>query len=247
MSINGEQMTKSLATAARALEFSVGQLDKIVRMFEGSPRVALLPADQRDAARAALRAALFKFELAHVHLEHVWHIRESIGLELLLDNSIESHTWDSETSTLGSLHLEGFLYQARAFLDATMLHTVLALGVQFRGSMSTKSFKKIVDPGSDRRPAHADEVQALFFDDGGVFAPDAWGSLLRALRDKVAHGRDFEPGHDSSERVGVVTLDWPTLRKQTFHALLQSFENDAFGLLCELVPVLYGTPWRSGP
>ena len=241
-----ERTNTSLETTARALELSVGQLGKIMRMFEESPRVARLPVGQRDAARAALRAALFKFELAHVHLENIWQIRETIGLELLLDNSVENHAWDNATSTLGSLHLEGFLYQARAFLDATMLHGVLALGVSFRGSMSLKAFKKVVDPGSDRRPAHAEELHRLFFGEGGVFATDAWGSLLRALRDRVAHGRDFTPGDESSERVGVVTLDWPTLRGQTFHALAQSFQNDAFGLLCDLVPVLYGTPWKPG-
>ncbi|MEA3327611.1 MAG: hypothetical protein U9R53_09975 [Chloroflexota bacterium] len=75
-----------------------------------------------------------------------------------------------------------------------------------------------------------------------------WGDLLRSLRDKTTHQKLIKPTIEKIPNQEGYEISWPMINHQTYPELVQrEFENNAFEMLRELFPVLYGFEWKSGP
>jgi hypothetical protein len=248
--VGSETLAGESAASARvvkAIEHSEPCNRKLRRMAELYLERGTLPRDRRAKILDAVSAVQWKFTVASVHLEDLWRVSENARLSLfdLAKNSVLEHRWDEEEMLDATRHLEAFLFQARAFLDVYMRLCCEVLARRCPPLMSTKEFKNALAdalPGAEQRAAN---MQAFFDDE--VFGDQKWGSLLRALRDKIAHRDEIRPSRDGIETTLDVRLDWPTIRRMTYDRLAQDFQNGVFELVRSTSPWLFELGWKSGP
>jgi len=121
------------------------------------------------------------------------------------------------------------------------------MGYEKPGMMSLKKFyrcmKSTQEPILKRKSAR---LHCYF--KKNVFSEDGWGTLLKGLRDKIAHQEHLRSSYEGSEKLfGKVLLDWPTLRGKTFDRFCQEIENGMFNMIRETSPILFDLEWKSGP
>jgi hypothetical protein len=207
--------------------------------------------------RYYLKAVSYKFHLANLSLEQLWSLSHSQRQEVVsaLENSLDRLEVDDDDLLLISFVFEGFLLQARTFLDFYMLYLCLLLKTGHRGSMSTTRFFKALERVQQAPFAEKAEWVHTYFrskvfgsSDWEGLNPNNWGMLLISLRDKIAHRDRLRPSFDSDETlIGKVLFDWPTLQSTTYDRFCQYMENGMFALFTDVSPVLYELEWKSGP
>jgi len=172
-----------------------------------------------------------------------------------LENSLDRLTVTDDELLLVSFVFEGFLFQARSFVDFYMIYVCLFLKTGQHGSMSVDRFFKALDRVN--APPFAEKAKQIHdYFDSSVFGtqdwsglnPNDWGSLLRSLRDKIAHRDRLRPSFKGTETlVGQILFDWPTLKDITFDRFCQYMQNGMFALFTDVSPILYELEWRPGP
>jgi hypothetical protein len=190
-------------------------------------------------------------------LEQLWSLSDTKRQELLyaLQNSLDRLDVSDDELLLISFVFEGFLFQARAFLDFYMLYLCLFLKTGHRGSISTKKFLKALEQVQQSPFTEKAEWVRDYFDNKVFGTPDweglnpnNWGSLLVSLRDKIAHRDHLRPSFDSEEAlIGKVLFDWPTLQNITYDRFCQYMQNGMFALFTDVSPILYELEWKAGP
>jgi hypothetical protein len=197
---------------------------------------------------ALLSAAVFKFCVAHVHLEDLWTHSMACRWELpeLIENSVTTHNWNDADVLLGSKLLESFLFQTRAFLDIYMRLGCLILKAADPVKMSRKKFTKAMRSISEE-PFKSRAGHLSKYLDEKVFGDGCWGKVTTQLRDKIAHSDVLRPSGDSTEEIQGVLLDWPTIRKLTYDRYCQDVQNGVFDLLVETSEPMFCLSWQSGP
>lgn len=222
--------------------------------FQNNP--SLFTPEECEIIEDLLKAAAYKFHLANLNLEQLWALSQNKRDELFyaLENAIDQLSVSDDELLLISFALEGFLFQARAFLDFYMLYLCLSLKADHPGYMSTQKFFKALR-GVQQSPFAEKASQIhLYFDEHVFGSPDwdglntnNWGSLLRSLRDKVAHKNRLRPAYESDEvLVGGILFDWPTLQGITYDRFCQYVQNGMFSLFTDLTPILYELDWKAG-
>jgi hypothetical protein len=204
-----------------------------------------------------LKAVSFKFYLTILHLEQLWALSDNKRMQVIdaLENSLDRLETSDEELLLISFAFEGFLLQARTFLDFYMLYICKVLKTGYEGSMSRKTFNSELRKAQQGPLAKTAEQVRRYFDvevfresSKGALQSEEWGTLLVSLRDKIAHRDLLRPSFNSSETlVGGVLFDWPTLKDTTYERLCQHIDNGMFELFREVSPILYGLEWKSGP
>ena len=204
-----------------------------------------------------LRAVAYKFHLANLSLEQLWSLSETKRQEVLyaLENSFDRLDVSDDELLLISFVFEGFLFQARSFLDFYMLYICLFLNTGHQGSISTERFLKSLDRVNEAPFAEKAKWTHNYFrnkvfgtsDWTGLNSND-WGSLLQSLRDKIAHRDRLRPSFNSDETLAEkVLFDWPTLRDITYDRFCQYIQNGMFALFTDVSPVLCELEWKAGP
>lgn len=207
--------------------------------------------------RYYLKAVAYKFHLANLSLEQLWSLSDTKRQELLyaLENSLDRLDVSDDELLLISFVLEGFLFQARAFLDFYMLYICLFLKTGHQGSISKERFFKALnkvkeDPFAEKAKWVHDYFNNKVFGtpDWTGLNPNDWGSLLQSLRDKIAHRDRLRPAFNSGETlIRKVLFDWPTLKGITYDRFCQYMQNGMFALFTDVSPVLYELEWKPGP
>lgn len=218
---------------------------------------ALYTLKEQEQLRDYLKVVTYKFHLVNLNLEQLWALSHSKRNQFLfvLENAIEKLEVSDDELLLISFVLEGFLFQARAFLDFYMLYICLCLKADHPVHMSTNKFFKALDKiEQDPLAEKALEVKKYFTSkvfgtsDWEGLNPNNWGDLLRSLRDKIAHKDRLYPSYESDEVLaGGVLFDWPTLRGITYDRFCQYTQNGIFSLLTDVSPILYELEWMPGP
>lgn len=217
--------------------------------------------EERKQLEYSLGTANFKFYLLAISLEHIWVLREQNedGLFQALKNSFDRLIITDNELVVSSYLLENLLFQGVAFLDIFMLYILQLLKTGYVGSMTSpkRFFAKLelAQDGELRKKGERvlEYFQKNVFGEGqkgqmGALDPKNWGTLLRSLRDRVAHRDRVRPSFNSNERlIGNVLLDWPTLQDLTYDRFGQSIQNGMFSMLQSLSEVLYGLEWKPGP
>ena len=218
---------------------------------------SLYTSEERQQLHDSVGALSYKFHLANLSLEQLWALSHAKrhGLSSALQNVTEDLEVSDDELLLISFVFEGFLFQARAFLDFFMLFVCLLLKTGHRRYMSKKKFLKALKRvQQDPFAMKAQQVRVYF--DTKVFGssdweglnPNNWGTLLQSVRDKVAHLDRLRPSYDSEEiLIGETRFDWPTLRGITYDRFCQYMQNGMFALVTDLSPILYELEWKSGP
>jgi hypothetical protein len=218
---------------------------------------SLYTAGELQQIRHYLKAVAYKFHLANLSLEQLWSLSDTKRQELVyaLENSLDRLDVSDDEVLLISFVFEGFLFQARSFLDFYMLYICLFLKTGHQGTMSTERFFKALDK-VDGTPFVEKSAWVQEYFTNKVFGksdwtglnPDDWGSLLQSLRDKIAHRDRLRPSFNGDETlVGRVLFDWPTLRDITYDRFCQYMQNGMFALFTDVSPVLYELQWKPGP
>lgn len=194
-----------------------------------------------------LSATRFKYFLSFAHLEELWALSESHRFILpnLIENSVKEHKWEEDDHTLGSMFLEAFLFQARAFIDIFMRAISLIMNEDPPVYMSYDKFKKLMKSvKGDNFKDRAHNVLAIFEND--VFGENKWGFILKSLRDKIAHRDQIKPRYEGEEEICSIRLDWPTIRKMTFDRFAQDIQNGIFNLIRNTASHIFCLDWKSG-
>jgi hypothetical protein len=213
--------------------------------------------EEQNQLHYYLKAVAFKFHLANLSLEQLWALSMDKRQKLLfaLENSLDRLDVSDEELLAISFVFESFLFQATSFLDFYMLYICHLLKSGHQGSISKKRFFKALVRVSDPFLAgKAQRVKDYFashvFSEitGEWMVPHNWGTLLRSLRDKIAHRDRIRPSFDSGEAlIDGVLLKLPTLQNVTYDRFCQYMQNGMFVMLTEVAPLLYDLEWRSGP
>jgi len=235
-------------------EKSTGALEFFLRK---NPQ--LYPEDALKNVRYFFDAFLYKFQLANISLEQLWSIRDAkvenniIGIAR---NSIVSLELTNNEVILQSHVFEQFLFQSRSCLDFYMLYLAHFLRTGHKGPMSTAKFYKRLsraEPDFLRIKARLVEeyfISTVFGEEKyvDVFSPTNWGSLLKSLRDKIAHRDRINMSMNSPDRImNDILLDFPTLKDLTYDRFCQAMQNGMWFMICDLFPILYDLEWQAGP
>ena len=193
-------------------------------------------------------ALLFKFALTTIFLEFLWKRSEANRQEISfsIENSIFKHEWQDSEKILGSAFLEGFLFEARSFLDIFERFCCLILKYTRPNQKGTDGFYKILDNKIDNIfKEKATKIKDIFRDE--VFADNKWGKLLKDLRDKIAHFDILNYNYEGDEFIYGTLLDWPTIHKKTYERFLQEkILNELFMFMSSMTSILFDIDWIAG-
>ena len=214
---------------------------------------------ETETVRYFLDAFLYKYQLANYSLEQLWSIRDTKLEDNILEiarNSTVSLELSADEVFLMSHTFEQFLFQSRSCLDFFMLYIAHLFRTGHEGSMSTEKFYKRL---SNVKPnfccVKARRVEEYFKTniygkekDVDTSSPTNWGSLLKSLRDKIAHKDRINMSRNSPDRImHDILLDFPTLKDLTYDRFCQAMENGMWFMIHDLFPVLYELEWQAGP
>lgn len=220
---------------------------KIAQMAEVYLKRHAVPNEQAKLIVDAVSAVQWKFMVSSVHLEELWRMSERARLTLpeLIENAVTLHRWDERDRFDATRHLESFLFQARSFIDVFMRLGCEALSSSPPVYMSVDDFRRSLCEAPAANHDRAERLQQYF--DREVFGLSSWGTLVRSLRDKIAHRDSLRPSQAGQEHVAGIRLDWPTIKGVTFERLAQGFHNGAFELVRSASPIVFDSAWYSGP
>jgi hypothetical protein len=214
--------------------------------------------DEQRYLQYTLEGALHKYLMASLNLEQLHSLSLTLHDEAVISGVYEKLSFEASDDDLllVTWSFEGFLFQSRAFLDFYRIYLCAYLQEPHRGYMSSKQFKaKLRDAKRGPFAEKAGRIETYF--DEGVFAPDPsisdvsapknWGTVLKSLRDKVAHWQQIQPSFDASEDANwPFKFNWPTLQQVGYDKFCQAMQNGMFFLLYEMLPVLYDLEWKPG-
>jgi|GEM_PF-3463779 len=192
-------------------------------------------------------ASFLKYALFNLHLELLWAQSDLKRLSLckVLDNSIEEMDINADKNLILAFSFESFLFQARAFVDIYMFFICIFLGCikpDEPMNMSKKRFeKKMIEHEQNEKCVR---IQKYF--SNRVFGNESWGTILRSLRDKIAHRDMLRLSNKSTEYLFNDELfDWPTIQYMTLDRFFQSIENGIFELIQKTSEILYEKQWSE--
>lgn len=199
---------------------------------------------EREVALRSIDALVWKLTAAGVHLERLWENREAFALhqlisQVLTGNSSSRRFTDKEVAFL-TAEFEAYLFQARAFINVAQIHTLDACRVRFGGQLTNEKYAKAISSAPEEVKDRL--VKALNYFTCEVFGRGKWGSLLKSLRDRVAHFDRIRPSRitltEGAEDLTVtgLSLDW----------LAQSFENGVYDLLVNVIAPMWEREWVPG-
>ena len=254
-----KQMARSLHVL---LDETRKYTDSIPKKVEGMQNIYLrtnsdlYSREEKQKIQYYLQACNYKFYLATLSLEQLWALSHTKRDEVfnVLENSLDRLECSDDDLLLISFVFEGFLFQSRAFLDFYMLYICLVLKTGHEGRISKSKFSKaltnVTPPLVEKGAIITEYFETKVFSSSNKswLSPENWGTLLRSLRDKIAHRDLLRPSFDSDETLtGQVLFDWPTLRQTTYDRFCQYMQNGMFDLLREVSPILYDVEWILGP
>jgi hypothetical protein len=198
---------------------------------------------ERKFALKSIDALVWKFTAAGIHLERLWEHNETVAMKLVLENAVQNRFepkryTDREIAYL-TVEFEAYLMQARAFISIAQIHTLDACRVPFGGILTSEKYENAV------RNAPTDVsirlTQAYDYFAKEVFGQGKWGSLLRSLRDRVAHFDRIRPSVSTDQYIQKLNVSGLTLER-----LAQDFENGHYALLVDVIAPIWEREWKPG-
>jgi hypothetical protein len=216
--------------------------------------------EEQTLLRGRLQACNYKWFLSSLSLEQLWAMSDERRLQLTqgaLQLAPDADPLAEDNLMLISFAYEGFLLQARSFLDYYMKYLCLFLEGRDINKISSTKFRKCMKTQNVRFPQKNEKVTDYFSSyvsnmlAKNEMAPSdslKWGDLLISLRDRITHAKPLRYSFKSSEQLtGGVRFDWPTVQDATYDRSAQDISNGMFEMLKEIAEILYELPWQAGP
>lgn len=171
-----------------------------------------------------------------------------------IENNLNSMDCSDDEQIIISFALESFLFEARSFLDIYMIFICLLLKTGFTsGHMSKGKFEKELSKSIDPLLSEKAIWVKSYFDnevfgeendrEAVIFRKD-WGQLVKSLRDKIAHRDIIRQSFESKEEfIFNIRLEWPTLKKFTYHTLAETIGNGIHALFYKVLCHIYESNW----
>jgi hypothetical protein len=206
-----------------------------------------------EESRTLLEESLQKFEYSVMVDIQMHSIREVRGLRVnpnLQDLiSVPAGSY-GEVPFLDSLLFDHSLFLWRSFLDFYMKYLVFFCTSKKEIHMSVKRFDSAL--AREEENSVSSQVRDYFrqnvFNEKSKGKKSDWGNTLRSFRDKTAHMELLKLTMMSVKtRTGQTIMEPTTHGEPVSYFVQNTFENNAFEMLCELQPILYGVKWVPGP
>jgi hypothetical protein len=144
---------------------------------------------ERKAALQSIDALVWKLTAAGIHLERLWDKREAFDMQQMISRVLTGNPnprrfTDIEVTFL-TTEFEAYLFQARAFISVAQIHTLDVCHVKFGGQLTNDKYAKAVSSAPEHVKVRLTKAHHYF--DRKVFGDGEWSSLLKSLRDRVAH------------------------------------------------------------
>lgn len=204
-----------------------------------------------------LEAVSYKYYMANFSLDLLWAMSYTKRKEIFyaLQNSFDRLECSNDELLLSSFTLEGFLFQCKSFLDIYMLYICMFLHMDPPVHMTTDRFFKKLDkihesPFTEKAQWVEEYFKNIVFGENESVSFDLnnWGTLLKSLRDKIAHRDRLRLSFNGKENLfEAVLFDWPTLQDITYDRFCQYMQNGMFDLVKNVSSVLYELQWKPGP
>lgn len=210
-----------------------------------------LKSDYVETSTELLKAALRKFEYAVMVGEQMHSIRElrslRVNLHLQSYYVIPSES-ENEFPVLDELLFDQSLFLWRSFLDFYMKYLVYFSTNKYVMNMNVGEFHKAftnVAENSKSKKVY-DFFQDKVFNEGSQNSN--WGNVLRSYRDKTAHNKLLSLTMKEVEtRTGQTVIEPTTQGQEISFFVQETFGNNAFSMLKDLMPILYDVEWIAGP
>ncbi len=200
---------------------------------------------ERKAALRSIDALVWKLTAAGIHLERLWENRESFAVQQLMSKALtgdpEPKRFTVKEVAFLTAEFEAYLLQARAFISVAQIHTLDACRVPFGGQITNKKYEKAVRKAPKDVSVRLTRAHNYFTQN--VFGRGKWGSLLKSLRDRVAHFDRVRPSKSTSDG-GSEDL---TVAGLSLERLAQDFENGTYDLLVNVIAPIWERDWQPGP
>lgn len=206
-----------------------------------------------EESRTLLEESLRKFEysvMVDIQMHSIREVRVMRVNPNLQDMISVSAGIYGEMPFLDSLLFDHSLFLWRSFLDFYMKYLVYFCTKKKVISMSVRKFNSAfarVEENSVSANVR-DYFRQNVFNEKSKGKKSDWGNTLRSFRDKTAHMELLK-----LTMMPVITRTGQTIMEPTTHGepvsyfVQNTFENNAFEMLCELQPILYGVEWVPGP
>ena len=213
--------------------------------------------DEQEKAMTLLDDALHKFYLGAYSLEQLWSVHDYLeiadhGMPYFFDSKMTIQ--QNEIVFLLSSLLDQSLYSWRSFLDYYLKYLMFVSTNEYAITMSTKNFRKGFENHINKNPDDLKARNIYRYIKSKVLCQTlggedhCWGDLLRSLRDKTTHQKLIKPNIEERENLQGYKISWPMIGGKNYSEIAQwEFENNAFEMLRELFPILYGFDWIAGP
>jgi len=198
--------------------------------------------EHKNAMRS-IDALVWKLTAAGIHLERLWENRESLEVKQLMAITVRDEVepkrfTDKEVAFL-TVEFEAYLLQARAFINVAQIHTLDACRVSFGGQLTNEKYEKAVNNAPEDVSERLMKARDYFAQH--VFGTDMWGTLLKSLRDRVAHFDRVRPSRDASDDLEKLSVTGLSLER-----LAQDFENGSYDLLVNVIAPIWERDWQPG-
>jgi len=206
-----------------------------------------------EESRTLLEESLRKFEysvMVDIQMHSIREVREMRVNPNLQDMISVSAGIYGEMPFLDSLLFDHSLFLWRSFLDFYMKYLVFFCTSKKEIHMSVKRFDSAL--AREEENSVSSQVRDYFrqnvFNEKSKGKKSDWGNTLRSFRDKTAHMELLKLTMMSVKtRTGQTIMEPTTHGEPVSYFVQNTFENNAFEMLCELQPILYGVKWVPGP
>jgi hypothetical protein len=210
-----------------------------------------LKSDYVETSTELLKAALRKFEYSVMVGEQLHSIRELRSLQVNPHiqgcYNIPSES-ENEFPFLDELLFDQSLFLWRSFLDFYMKYLVYFSTKNYVVNMNVGELTKRFTNAEENSKSHKlhEYFMKNVFNEGSHNSN--WGNVLRSYRDKTAHNTLLNlTMKEVKTRTGQAVME-PTTQGQEISFFVQNtFENNAFYMLKDLMPILYEVEWIAGP
>lgn len=230
--------------AGKRLKFQRNYEPKLRALVETRSSQLGFTESEREKALKSMDALVWKLTAAGIHLERLWENREVFDRQQLISRILTDHSnhrrfTDEEVAFL-TAEFEAFLFQARALISVAQVHTLDACRVQFGGQLTNEKYTRKVHSAPEQVKPRLTKAHKYFTEK--IFGSGKWGSLLKSLRDRIAHFDRIRPSqinlYDGSEDLTVTGL--------SLERLAQDFENGVYDLLVEVIAPIWERKWVPG-
>jgi len=211
-----------------------------------------LSSDYVAESTELLKDALRKFDYASMVLEQMHSIRETRALRVnphLKDDYSFPPNNENDVPFLDELLFDHSLFIWRSFLDFYMKYLVYFCSKKYVISMNLGEFKKAFTEAEKNSKFQ----KVYYFFQQYVFRKldsqkKKWGDILKDYRDKTAHSKLLVlTMKDIVTRTGQTIMEPTTQGQEISFFVQETFGNNAFSMLKDLMPILYGVEWIAGP